>query len=419
MHVLVVGAGLLGLSTAFCLRKGGHRVTVVDRHDAAGQECSHANGGILHAGNAAPWNAPGVVAEALRQLGRRDASLRFTAAGLMQHAGWGWRFLRNSGDAPYQQALQANMRLAQYSMACMRQIQQRHGIGAVLRKSGSLCLYTAGPAWDAARSAAERGTGRALGAAVLDRRALRSRLSALCWARPELVGAIAYPNDASGDALGHVEALATALQRDGAEFLLGVAVQRLRTDSEGWCAAETDRGALCADACVLAAGSASVALLHGIGHRLDIAPVRGHSITLSLPERATVPKAAVIDMSRRIVATRLGQRLRVAGFAELVGFDTRPDPSRVARLRAFAGELVPELAHSGGRERCEAWAGLRPTSADGRPFLGEGPVPGLFLATGTGHLGWTMAAGAGQLVADIVSGSRPALDPSDYAYRLA
>lgn len=412
MRVIVIGAGLLGTGTAYFLTEKGHEVVILDRAEAAARETSFANGGVIHAGNAAPWNSPEVARQLLRWAGRRDRALVLRPSALPGLLGWGWRFLGNSRREPFRRSLRANARLAVYSLQTLQRLRERTALAYRESRRGSVAVFRDEAALSAAAGEASLMTEAAgVRYEILGRDALAAREPALSGA---FVGGLWYPDDESGDARLFTENLAELARGRGAEFRPGTTVRRLLGEGRAITGVATDRGVFRGDAYVLAAGSHSPRLARPLGLKLPIYPVKGHSITVPMTAARRRPATPIIDIDRRIVAAPLGDRLRVAGFAEFAGYDDRPDLRRAAALLDNLAALFPEFAGATDPADAEPWAGLRPMTADGRPLLGPTPIDKLFLATGTGHLGWTFAAGAGRMVADAVAGERPEIAPDDF-----
>lgn len=408
VRVIVIGAGLLGTGTAYFLAEKGHEVVVLDRAEDVARETSFANGGVIHAGNAAPWNAPGVTRQLLHWAGGRDKSLVLRPAALPGLLGWGWRFLRNSRRDRFRRALQANARLAVYSLQTLQGLRERVPLHYSASRRGCVAVFRDEAALSEAADQASLMADAGVRYEILDGAALVAREPALSGA---FVGGLWYPDDESGDARLFSENLAELARGHGTEFRFGTTVDRLLGSREAVTGVATDHGVFRGDAYVLAAGSYSPLLTRPLGLKLPIYPVKGYSITVPITALADdpgrTPATPVIDIGRKILAAPLGNRLRVAGFAEFAGYDRRVDPRRTAALIDDLAALFPAFAGEIDPAQADPWAGLRPTSADGRPLLGASTVENLFLATGTGHLGWTFAAGAGRLVADAVTGDRP------------
>ncbi len=414
MRVIVIGAGLLGTSTAYFLAERGHEVVVLDRAQNAADETSYANGGIIHASNAAPWNAPGVVGKILRWSGREDAPITVRLSALPGLAGWGLSFLRYSRRGHFERSLRANARLAVYSLSVLHDLRARVDLDYDVGTQGSLMVFRDEGELAAAVREAEILAAAGVRSEPLGRRALATREPTLAGG---FAGGLLYPDDESGDACHFARSLATRARELGAKFRLATPVSRLLLNNGAVVGAVTPTGEFRGDACVLAAGSYSPALARPVGLHLPIYPVKGYSLTLPLPSSVPLPSTPLIDGERKVVVAVLGKRLRVAGFAEFAGYDRRTDVRRSAALLRGLHALLPELAASINPADAEPWAGLRPTTTDGRPLLGPTPIASLFLATGTGHLGWTFAAGAGRLVADAITGAPPALDLDELGYR--
>jgi len=416
MQALIVGAGLLGLTTAYFLRRAGAQVTVVDRQAGVGRETSFANGAMLHASQANPWNEPGVLLTALRMLGREDSALLVRPRAVPGLWRWGSAFVRHSQPARYLRNFEKNIHLARYSLLQMRELrhtlkldydQREHGTMKLFRRpaevaaAGRLCAQLS--AWGIQHEAID-----AARAVALE--------PALAPIAAQLAGGLYFPGDESGDAFKFCEALAAILRADGVSFRFDTVATGIRRAPGGRLLLETSRGAQDTTVLVLAAASHSAALARTVGLAVPVAPVKGYSLTLSRNGWPTAPRIPVIDDHLHAAVCPLGERLRVAGTAEFAGFDLALTASRLQNLFELVLKLYPEFAPYLDREMATTWTGLRPMSCDGVGIMGRTDVPGLFLNTGHGPLGWTMAAAAGRLVADEISGQRPALEMA--AYRL-
>ncbi|ROR29660.1 D-amino acid dehydrogenase [Inmirania thermothiophila] len=415
MRVVVVGSGLLGVAAAWFLRRAGAEVTVLERREGAALETSFANAGMLTPSMADPWNAPGVFWKVLRWLGREDSPMLLRPQALPSMLGWGLRFLANSTPERYLRNTARNARLANYSLATLRRLRDELGLAYDQRTLGTLKVFRSHEAMrhmvELARFLEEHG----VVSRVLDVDGVLEVEPTLAPVRARLVGGIHYPGDESGDAHLACRQVAEHAARAGVVFRFGVEVTGLVRRGRRLAAVQTTEGPVEADAFVLAAGSYSPLLARRLGLDLPIRPVKGYSITVPCGDWKEELHLPVVDDDLHLAITPLGRRLRVAGTAEFTGWDTTVRPGRIAMLRRLVEELLPTFApHLRSAEIAE-WAGLRPMSCDGVPILGPTPVEGLFLCTGTGHLGWTLAWGAGRLVADLVTGRTPHLDPADYA----
>ncbi len=416
MNTIVIGGGLLGLSTAYHLMQRDIRVTVVDAapHSAAG--ASRANGGLLTPSMSDPWNAPGVALQLLRWIGRADAPLLLRGRALRGGSlRWMYRFLRASAPQRYRVNTLKNLRLAQYSMTTLRELRAATGIDYGEVRNGTAKLFRDPRAFALAARASEMLVANGVTVRVLDRAATLDLEPALEPIGRNIAGALHFPDDEIGDARRFCEALATELGRRGCNLRFGVALERWKHARGRLSGVETSEGFLEADNIVLAAGVHSAPLARSLGIDIPVAPAKGYSISVPLGQWAPQPKLGVIDDELHAAATPLGEVLRVAGTAEFAGFDASIRPERVENLRRLVEAVYPQATSVVRSTDVQAWAGLRPMSSDGVPILGRTRVENLFVNTGHGHLGWTMAAGSGRIVADLISRGSSDLDAADYA----
>ncbi len=412
MHVIVLGAGLTGVASAWYLRQAGHAVTVVDRQPAAGMETSFANGGQLSASHPEPWANPGAPAQVLRWLGREDAPLLFRPRADWRQWSWGLRFLLECLPGRTRRNTLAIARLALHSRDCLHHLLKDTGIGFDRLQTGILHLFFSPRDFaDAGRRAALL---RELGmrAEVLDARACVGVEPALAHCRDTLQGGLFAPEDETGDALAFTQRLAACCAQAGVTLRHGLDILALEGGNgavRGVTVAGPggDRETIEGDAYLLCLGSYGAGLLSPLGERLPIYPVKGYSVTLALAADAVAPSVSITDESHRIVCSRLGNRLRIAGTAELAGFDTGINAARCAAILRRAERLFPEARAAAAPEY---WAGLRPATPSNVPVIGRGRLRNLFFNTGHGTLGWTLACGSGQAIADVVCGRAPAVD---------
>ena len=416
MNTIVVGGGLLGLSTAYHLLQRGARVTVVDAasHSAAG--ASRANGGLLTPSMSDPWNAPGVALHLLRWLGRADAPLLLRRQALRGGSlRWMYRFLRASAPQRYRVNTLKNLRLAQYSMTALRELRADTGIDYGEVRHGTAKLFRDRRAFALAEKASGMLVDNGVTVRVLDRAGTLDLEPALEPIGPNIAGALHFPDDEIGDARRFCEALAIELGRRGCNLRFGVALERWQRTRGRLSGIETSAGFIEADNVVLAAGVHSAPLARWLGVDIPVAPAKGYSISVPLGLWAPQPKLGVIDDELHAAATPLSGVLRAAGTAEFAGFDASIRAERVENLRRLVEAVYPQAAPAVRSNDVQAWAGLRPMSADGVPILGRTRVENLFVNTGHGHLGWTMAAGSGRIVADLMTRGESELGAADYA----
>lgn len=407
MKVLVLGAGVVGTAAAWYLARDGHDITVIDRRDGAGLETSFANGGQVSPSHAEPWANPSVLPKVLKWLGREDAPLLFRW-NRWDPALWAWglRFLTNCPPARAEINLERTLRVALYSRTCLQQLRAETGIAYDHRSLGILHVYRDRREFDHAAAAARlmgRWGLRRLEKSVKECLAIEPALAASAH---ELAGGIHTPDDESGDAHEFTRALAIMAGGRGVDFRYGVTVRALLREGNRIVGIETDHGRLTADAYVLAAGSFSPLLARPLGLSLPVIPAKGYSITLPV-EGNGAPSVSITDDEFKMVYSRLGNRLRAAGTAEMTGYDTTLTPARWHLIRDRAQALFPQ---AGDYSKAEPWAGLRPVTPDSVPLLGATPIRNLFLNTGHGTLGWTMACGSGRILADLIAGRQPDID---------
>jgi len=408
MKVIVLGSGVVGMTTAYYLARAGAQVLVVDRQPGAALETSFANAGQVSPGYSTPWAAPGIPLKALKWLFQRHAPLAIRADGSLFQLQWMAAMLRNCTAARYAVNKERMMRVAEYSRHCLRQLRADTGIAYEQRAGGTLQLFRTDAQLDAVVRDTEVLRECGVPFELLDRAGLARAEPALALSRASLTGGLRLPNDETGDCHLFTTRLAELARGLGVEFRHGVTVRQLRHagDAIEGLELETEDGAvLRADRYVLAGGSYTRGLLLPLGLRLPVYPVKGYSLTIPLRDESRAPVSTVLDETYKIALTRFDRRLRVGGMAELAGYDLRLNPRRRATLEMVAGELFP----GGDLPAAEFWTGLRPMTPDGTPILGATRYRNLFLNTGHGTLGWTMACGSGQLLADLITGRRPAI----------
>ncbi len=414
MKVTVLGAGLLGTTSAWYLAQAGHEVTVLDRQPAPGLETSFANGGQISVSHAEPWANPTAPLRVLQWLGREDAPLLFRLRADPAQWLWGLRFLRECLPGRTRANTEAAFALAMYSRDCLRALRGETGITYDEATRGILYLFTDEQGMAHARDAVTLLRGRGFDTGFCTPEQCRAIEPALARSRTPLLGGAYTASDESGDAHLFTTRLAALARARGVAFrecvnVLRIEAARGRVER----VVAVDRAGIeesvRADAYVLALGSYSAPVARTAGLSLPVYPVKGYSITIALrpDEAALAPTASLTDDARRIVFSRLGDRLRVAGTAELDGYNTDINEVRCEALRQRAAEWFPGLS---GIADAQTWAGLRPATPSNQPLVGRSRLPNLYLNTGHGTLGWTMACGSSRALADLVCGRRPEVD---------
>jgi len=415
MHVVIIGAGLMGTTTAWYLRKHGVDVTVIDRAGAAAMETSFANAGMLTPSMADPWNAPGTLSRLLKWVGREDAPMLLRPRALPALLGWGLRFLVNSREPAFRANTLKNVVIANYSMHQLRSLRHELGLEYDQTLGGTLRACRDQASVDHAATLAEFLSEHGVTYQVLDRQGVVRTEPALRTVADNIVGGVHYPEDESGDAHLFTRGVSQAAETAGVCFRFATEVTGFKRSRRRIAAVVTGAEEMAADAVVIAAGSFTPLLARMLGLRVPIRPVKGYSITLPRGDWADGPRIPVADDHLHAAVTPLGHRVRVAGTAEFTGYDDTVTPARIENLLGLLELIYPEYAASIDRTDIRPWCGFRPVSADGVPILGSTPIDNLFLNAGQGHLGWTMSPGSGKAVADLVVGATPEIPIEDYA----
>ncbi len=406
MKVVVLGGGVIGVTTAWALARQGVEVTVLDRQPGVALETSYANAGQVSPGYSTPWAAPGIPLKAMRWLFQRHAPLAIRLDGSAFQWRWMTQMLLNCSTGRYAINKERMMRLSEYSRDCLRQWRAQTGIAYDERSGGTLQLFRTQAQLDAAGRDVEVLRACGVPFELLDRAGVAQVEPALGRTPVALSGGLRLPNDETGDCHQFTTRLAEQARALGVQFRQGVAVKSLRQNHGRINAVELQGGeTVQADHYVLAAGSYSRGLLLPLGLDIPVYPVKGYSLTIPLLDPSLAPQSTVLDETYKIALTRLGDRIRVGGMAELAGFDLGLNPRRRATLEKVTRELFP----GGDLPRAEFWTGLRPMTPDGTPLVGATPVANLSLNTGHGTLGWTMACGSAQVLADQIVGRQPAI----------
>jgi len=404
MKVLVLGSGVIGVTSAWYLARAGHEVTVVDRQPEPGMETSLANGGQVSWGAGGPWAAPGIPLKALAWLFRPHSPLVLRPRLDPALWTWLWQMLSNCTPARYAVNRERMLRLSRYSHECLALLRHETGIHYDESAGGVLELHRTARELDEAGREAAWLQRWGVPCRILDRAACVAHEPALHTAQEKIAGGLLLPGDESGDCLQFTRRLAHLAQKNGVRFALATNIERLAGDGDRVARVLTDKGEMTADAYVLACGSYSPLLARPLGLKLPVYPVKGYSATIEIEDADAAPAGTLTDVTHKVVITRLGNTLRGAGTAELAGYDLSLRPERCATITHVLGDLFPG---AGDLAQARYWCGLRPMTPDNPPLLGPTACRNLFLNTGHGTLGWTMACGAGKVTADLVSGQHP------------
>jgi len=413
MHIVVLGAGVIGVTTAWYLAEAGHRVTVVEKNEAAGHGTSYANAAQISPALSSPWAFPGLVGKAASWLFAEYPPLVLSRVPDAAMSRFLWRMWRASSVEQYVTAKRDMVRLAEYSRDCSDSLRDAIGIQYAGRQKGLIVAF---------REAAQA-EGYARDLAVLDELGVPHRSlgrDELLAREPNLdpasglIGGVLLETDQTGDCFLFTKALAEAAAARGVDFRYGQAAERLRVERGRVIGVVAGAETIEADAVVVALGVWSKALLAPHGIDVPIYPVKGYSLTIAAPSDAVGPISTVSDESRKVGLTNLEDRIRVGGTAELAGYDFSRPEKRYAGLLASLRALFPKVPEA-AIASAERWSGLRPVTPDGPPRIGSCRYPNLYLNSGHGTLGWTMACGSGRALADQISGRRAEVDLAPFA----
>jgi D-amino-acid dehydrogenase len=411
MKTIVLGAGIIGTTTAYYLAKLGHEVHVVDRRSDVAMETSFANGGVLHTSEAEPWSRPGMPRKVLSWIGKKDAPMLLHPSAIPSMWRWGLAFIRNCTLERYRQSASINLRLAFHSLDCIRGIRKETGIEYDLAERGTMKIYTSAVSLEQNRQECELLKPHGMVFEVVDRYRAVEIEPALTPIRDTLAGALYFPPDEHGDC----RKFAVGLRRY-CEEKLGV-VFHLDTDIRGLSGAgglieavNTSNGRLTADNYVAALASFAPRMLAPLGVRLAIYPAKGVTVTVPTAAWPEGPRVPIIDDSRLFGLIRIGDRYRCSGSVEFAGWDTTPSIGRARAIVDNVMSVFPEFRKCYDPASALVWSGLRPMTPSGNPYLGRTPVKNLFVNCGHGHLGWTMSCGSSHAVADVIAGRKPAID---------
>lgn len=420
MKIVVVGAGIVGVTTAYELAERGHQVTLLDARSGAGLETSFANGGQLSASEVAPWAGPEVPWLVMRWLGRVDAPFRLKVKPDPEQWLWLWRFLLRCRASARAERLLPNLGLALLSRARMDAIAARFDNDPIdfdEKRAGILQVFHHADGLKNASRSIDRMEKAGLSQRVLTPVEIAELEPALAPAveKGGVVGGLFCEGDRSGDAHKYTKALAERAQKLGVAFISSADVTGFDTQGDRVIGVRTRVWTFDADAVVLAAGVGTARLARMVGLRLPVYPLKGYSVTLPVDD-LLAPHISMTDEARKIVVSRLGNRLRIAGTAEISGYDSELEMPRAVSVLNATLSLFPQM--EAAKDRAEFWTGLRPMSSDGSPILGQaGPYKNLYLNTGHGSLGWTMAAGSASAVADQVCGAASQFDLSPFSIK--
>ncbi|EQC1053786.1 D-amino acid dehydrogenase [Providencia rettgeri] len=409
MKILVLGAGVIGVTTAWYLAQEGHEVLVVDRQHDVAEETSAANAGQVSPGYATPWGAPGIPLKAVKWMFEKHAPLAIRPDGTLFQLRWMWQMLKNCDIQHYAMNKSRMVRIAEYSRDCIRQLRADTGIEYEARQGGTLQLFRTTEQFDNAANDIAVLQQEGVPYELLASNELVKAEPALEFVKHKLTGGLRLPNDETGDCQQFTKKLAKMAQNAGVQFKFGGHVEQILTEGNKVSGIKIDGEILQADRYVVAMGSYSTSMLQTLV-QIPVYPLKGYSLTMPIIDEQRSPMSTILDETYKIAVTRFDQRIRVGGMAEVVGFNLN-----ILKKRCETLKMVVQDLYQGGGDIAQAqfWTGLRPMTPDGTPIVGPTAYGNLYLNTGHGTLGWTMACGAGKLLADFISGNTPEIASDD------
>lgn len=407
MRVLVLGGGVIGVTTAYYLAKQGYAVTVLERQAATAEETSFGNAGQISPGYASPWAAPHVPLAAIKWMLQQHAPLTIKLTKEPAQYLWMAKMLRQCTAGRYQINKARMVRLAEYSRDCLDELRNELGLAYEGRQLGGMQLFRSQQQLDTAAADIRILQQFGVPYQLLSPEQILQYEPGLVQSVTKLSGALRLPNDQTGDCNLFTKQLTERARELGVEFKFGQQVERLQVEGQQVTGVYANGQLLSADRYVVALGSYSPLLLKPLGIQLPVYPLKGYSLTLSIVQPEQAPEATVIDETYKVAITRFEQRIRVGGFAELSGYNLALNPERKASMSWVINDLYPG---AGDLEQALFWTGLRPATPDGTPVIGATPYKNLLLNTGHGTLGWTMACGSAHYLADLMANRAPAID---------
>lgn len=407
MKVIILGSGVIGVTNAYFLAKQGVDVVVIDRQPEPALETSFANAGEVSPGYSAPWAAPGIPMKAIKWMLMKHSPLVIQP--LLDPAMWAWgmAMLRNCTTARYALNKGRMVRLSEYSRDCLKALRAETGITYDERTKGTLQMFRTQKQLDHAGTDMAILDDFGVPYELLDRDGCIGAEPALRHVREKIAGGLRLVNDETGDCHMFTQKLAKMAKDLGVEFKHEVSIQQIKTKGDRIDGVMTDQGMMTADSYVVALGSYSPLMLKPLGIKIPVYPVKGYSITLPVIDDSSAPQSTMMDETHKVAVTRLGDRIRVAGTAELSGYNLDLNPKRRGTVEFVVRDLFPK---GGDFSQIEFWCGLRPMTPDGTPVLGPTSYKNLHLNTGHGTLGWTQACGSGRVMADLITGKKPEID---------
>ena len=407
MKVMVLGSGVVGLTSAWYLAQAGHEVTVLDRQPRSAEETSFANAGQISYGYSSPLSGPGVPVKAMKWMTQKHSPLIMRPGVSPDLYAWTMKFLSNCTQARYKINKSRMLRIANYSRECLIDLRNTTNIEYEGRQKGTLQVFRNMAQIDAVQKDMKILADSNTKFTLLNTQECLLKEPGLQPVQDKIVGGLHLPDDETGDCFKFCQQLTEMASKAGVRFKFNVQINKLLKDGDKIVGVRTSEGDLTADAYVVSMGSHSLEVLKPLGINVPIYPVKGYSLTLPVTDPEYAPISTVMDETYKVAITRFSDRIRVAGTAELAGFNLNLSEKRKSTIAMVINDLFPK---AGDLSKAEYWTGLRPMTPDGTPIIGKTSVSNLFINAGHGTLGWTMACGSGRLISDIVSGRTPDID---------
>ena len=410
MHVVILGSGVTGVTSAYYLARAGFRVTVIDRQAGPALETSFANAGQVSPGYSSPWSAPGIPLKVLKWMFQRHAPLSIYPDGTLWQLRWMSMLLENCTSKRYAVNKERMVRLAEYSRDCLRDLRCQTGISYEERTLGTLQIFRNQQQLDAANQDIAVLAQHGIPFELLSRDGCVKAEPALAQVKNKLTGGLHLPRDETGDCHLFTTRLADMAQALGVTFRYNLPIENLLSKNGKIVGVAAGHERIVGDHYVIALGSYSRALLQQAGLNIPVYPVKGYSLTVPVSNTAASPVSTIMDETYKVAITRFDMRIRIGGMAELAGFNHALNPRRRETLEMVLSDLFPQC---GDIPAASFWTGLRPMTPDGTPIIGATRHANLWLNTGHGTLGWTMACGSAQILADLIAKQQPAIRAND------
>ncbi len=413
-RVIIVGAGLAGVTTAYVLARRGHHVTLIESREDVALETSNAIACLLTPSMSDPWNAPGVHRQLAASFFNSQSPVRLRVSAIPSMFLWGLKFLNNSSTLRHRAATQASFVLANHSVHRTRALREQLGLECDAATSGAMKIFRTSSAMIRPLAVADMLAQLGLRFSVLTGDEAVGIEPELAMIGELIAGALYFPDDETGDALKFCRSLVHEIRRCGGTIMTGVRVLSVMSRGSRIFGVRTFKGVIEAETVVIAAGNGTASLIGPMGAVLSIKPVKGYTVTFNVAHMESRPKIPIIDDALHACVVPIGDRLRMAGIAEMAGTDDHLSTKRIENLHELLRSVYPHIAAKLATSSGVPWTGLRPMSSDGLPFVGPVGVAGLYVNAGHGHLGWTLAVGSAELVSDLIDGVEPAIDSAPY-----